>query len=201
MRSRVEMCERAVHCYRLSPLASCHHRHLLPMLGIASNWRVDLATRRFHDAFDEREVCFVDAARFELRLQIAHCRVVLCDDDDAARLAVKPMHDPRSFRAADIQVGTMREDRVDERAVMVSCRRMHDHPRGLVDDEQIGIFVQNIEWDFFGARCARPEQSRGIRWRDIDRDRLADLDAVTRFACDAVNANVRVVNQALDCRA
>ena len=49
--------------------------------------------------------------------------------------------DPGEARAA------MRQERVDERPLRVAGRRMHDHPRRLVDDDQVRVLEADVERD------------------------------------------------------
>lgn len=60
-------------------------------------------------------------------------------DDSGAQNAV----DAGEISAAVIQ------NRIDQCSAAVACRRMYDHPLGLIDDQKIIILVQNIKRNVF----------------------------------------------------
>ena len=97
----------------------------------------------------------------------------------------------RERRAADVV-----EERVDERARPVLVRRVHDHPRGFVDHDQVVVLVDDVKRDRLGPR---------LDWR---RALEAALDPVARrqrrrdFSLDrAVDRHVAVLDAALHLRA
>lgn len=49
----------------------------------------------------------------------------------------------------------MREERVHQRSVRRAVRRVRHHPGGLVDDEQVAVFVHDVERDRFGLGVER----------------------------------------------
>ena len=55
------------------------------------------------------------------------------------------------------------KQRVDQRAGGVARRRMHDHSGRLVDDNEVGVLVQDVERQRF-RRLARPDRVAGCRW-------------------------------------
>ena len=67
------------------------------------------------------------------------------------------------------------EQRVHERAAGMSRRRVDDHPGRLVDDDHVGVLIQ----DASGSASAPRVASTGCG--DVDRERLARLDR----ACSA----------------
>ena len=84
--------------------------------------------------------------------------VILGDDENAGRILVEPVDDPRPFDAADAgkTVSAMRDERVDQRPAAVSSARMHHKPGRLVDDDDVCIFVEDFERDILRLRlCGR----------------------------------------------
>ena len=80
--------------------------------------------------------------------------------------AIEPMDDAGPLLAADAaEIVDMMEERVHQRAAGMAGRRMHDHARRLVDDDQIAILVDDRQRQRFGLRL------RLDRLRDVDRDR------------------------------
>jgi len=76
--------------------------------------------------------------------------VVFCDDQAAARLFIKAMHDSRPFLPADSgKFWEMMEQRIHQRVLAVTRARMNDQPRRFVDYDQILVFIKNVERDRF----------------------------------------------------
>ena len=79
-------------------------------------------------------------------------RVVLRDDHHARRAAIEPVDDARPQLAADAaEIGDVVQQRVDERARGVTRAGMHDHARRLVDDDEVGILVEDLERQRLGC--------------------------------------------------
>ena len=147
-------------------------------------------------SLDQRDVNLVDAATLELTLKVVVCGLVLGDDDKARRVLVQPMHDAGAiFFAYTAQFRRMREHRVDERAGSVARRRMHYHAGRFVDDDKVGVFVDDVEWDGFSPRL-------GGQWRrDAHDDGIAWPDFVRGLAWLAVDRDRAFVNEPLNCAA
>src|SRR6266566_9459085 len=80
----------------------------------------------------------------------------------------------------------MREEGIDERTRRVAGGRMHHHPRGFVDDDQIGILEQDLERDRLGGR------GRLLDLRNEYDKILAVIHALRRVAQALVRIWVRV---------
>ena len=105
--------------------------------------------------------------------------VVLGDHQQAARVAVEAMDDPRPRDAGDAAVlaaAGAGEQRVDERvAVVMPGRRMDDEARRLVDDEQVVVLVDDAR-----AGCPAPgARSSGDGLRHVQ----PELRARRRRSC------------------
>ena len=75
------------------------------------------------------------------------------------------MHDAGPLLAADAaEIVDVVQQRVDERAAGMPGRRMHDHARRLVDDDQVVVLVEDGQRQRFGLR------RRVDRLRDVDAD-------------------------------
>ena len=69
--------------------------------------------------------------------------VALGDDEQAGGVAVQAVHDPGApvLLAARDATG----ERLRKRAMAMPARRMHDHPDGLVDDDQVLVLERDGE--------------------------------------------------------
>ena len=61
----------------------------------------------------------------------------------------------RSSPPMPAQVVAVVQQRVDQRAAGVAGRRVHDHARRLVDHDQVGVLVEDVERDVLGLRRRR----------------------------------------------
>ena len=107
-------------------------RDLLAMHRIAADRNVD-ALALLHQSPHQRDVLLLDFAIVKLARQLLVRGVVLGDDHHAGRALVETMHDARPQLAADAaQVGDVVQQRVDERAAVVSRAGCTTIPAGLL---------------------------------------------------------------------
>ena len=84
----------------------------------------------------------------------------LGDDEKAGGILVDAVDDAGAEASADAGEGlaAVVEEGVYQRSRRGARRRMHDEPGGLVDDDDIGILVDDFKGDRFGGgvdRCGR----------------------------------------------
>ena len=92
-------------------------------------------------------------AQLELERQPAVGQLVLDDDQQAGRVAVEPMDDPRPIFAGQRRERVVVElECVDQGAAPVPSGRVGDHPRRLVHDRQSLVLVDDLDRDVFGLR-------------------------------------------------
>ena len=122
------------------------NRHALRVPRLAPDQRLERAGARLGRAVQDGEVGLAHGrVVFEVAPERAHRAGSLREHHHAARLLVETVHHTRTLHAAHAaHGGTMREERVHERAVGMAGRGMHDHPRRLVDDENIIILKENL---------------------------------------------------------
>ncbi len=111
------------------------------------------------------------------------------------------MHDPRPQFAADRgQLLKVMQQRIDQRSAVArifgrSRSRMHHHARGLVDDRQVIVLVDDVERNFFwdGAQ-------RWSVWRPGDRDLLVAiaLQSQRRLGRRPVHQHLACLNELLN---
>mgnify|MGYP004333525837 CR=1 FL=1 len=72
---------------------------------------------------------------------------------NAARVFVEPMDNTRALFPSYTgqRVAAMGDQRVDERCLTIARGRMHDHAGGLVQHDDLVVFMQNIQRDVFTA--------------------------------------------------
>ena len=127
-------------------------------------------------ADEQRRVHLLDRTLLELALERANRVIVLGDDHHAGRILIQPVHDTRSqFPADALQVRAVRQNRIDQRPRRIPCSRMHHHPRRFVHDEDVAIFIYDIQWQRF-----RLDRNR-LRRRNTHRHHIASA----HFVCGA----------------
>ena len=112
-------------------------RHLLSVLLIPPDWGIDAAACQDF-APDQCDVLFLDLTVVELARKFLVRGIVFRHNHQPRRATVQAVNDARPLLAADAaEIVDVVQQRVDERAATVTGRRMHDHSRGLVDNEQV----------------------------------------------------------------
>jgi hypothetical protein len=87
-------------------------------------------------------------------------RIVLCDEETAARLFVQTVNNAGSFLSANAgQRRAMMKQCIDQGVFAMAGTWMNDEPGRFIDDDEIFVLKQNVEWnrlrlslDFFGRR-------------------------------------------------
>jgi hypothetical protein len=174
--------------------ASVGDGHPFPMCGMAGYCGVNFALLWMEQATEQGVVNFSNAARAELGGEGEVGSIILGDDHAATGIAVKTMNDSRSGDAADPAelIPAMMQEGMHERAMLVAGRGMSDHPRRFVEHEQIIIFEQDPKRDWFGYSIG------GLWGGPMDDDALAGFDCGRRFDGKIVDADMALVDKALD---
>ena len=112
-----------------------------------------------HEPPHERDVSLLDLAIVKLPRQLLVRGVVLRHDHHARRAFVEAMHDAGAQLAADAaEIGDVMEQRVDQRARVVPGARMHHHAGRLVDDDDVGVLVEDVDREILGGGVAPPRR-------------------------------------------
>ena len=82
--------------------------------------------------------------------------VIFGNDHDAAGILIQPVHDAGADHPVDArQVLTVKQQRIDQRARIMSRRRMHYHASGFIEHDHIFIFIDDIQRNVFRLRLQR----------------------------------------------
>ncbi len=114
----------------------------------------------------ERNVALLDLAAGKLLGQLAVCDVVLGDDNQAAGFLVQTVHDAGTHLAAYFrELAESMQQRIDQRAaialVVGGARAGVDHhSRRLVDDREVGVFIDDVERNVLRDGAQRRRQGR-----------------------------------------
>src|SRR5262245_43658736 len=118
-------------------------RHLLPVRRVATDRRVD-APARLHDPPHQRHVFLLNVAIAKLPRQLFVRAVILGNHHQARGAPIETMHNPRPLLAANAaEIRHVVKKGVDQRAARMTRGGMDDHSRGLVDDDDIAILIED----------------------------------------------------------
>jgi hypothetical protein len=151
----------------------CHHGHFLALLGMTANGCIDRPLWRWHGPTDQGEIATPELMRLELCRQMPVTAVVLGHQEQTRRILIQAMHNARSCRSAHARKRwTVVQQRVHQRAVGMAWRRVHHHPRGLVNHQQGRILVDNVEREFLR------HGTRWLRRGNMHRNNFSPADAM-----------------------
>jgi hypothetical protein len=160
---------------------------------VAPDRCLDPPAPRARPSADEREVRSLELSPPDEVSQAAVGLRRPRNHEQAGRVAVESVHD-----AGPLGVATGRstgQQTVHERAVSVSRRRMNDHTRRLVHDEQVLVLEGHAQVDVLGL------QRVGLRFRQLDLERLAAREPSALGRRSAVESDRAGPDQPLRCGA
>ncbi len=104
------------------------------------------------NAITHRIIATFNAVPRKLLRKSVMRRICFGDNQQAGRVFIDAVDDPRSFLSAHAgqAVAKMEQERIDQSAAGGAGCRMDHHACGLVDDDQVMILVYNVEWNGLG---------------------------------------------------
>ena len=166
----------------------------------AEGRRDDTAAAHGH-APDERQVLplepAVTAMGSKLLGEPAMGAIIFCDHHETARIFVEAVNDAWPLYAANSReaAAAVGNEGIDQGAARVSGTGVDDKAGLFVDDDEVSIFIDDIQRDGLGPRHGRNS------WRQQRLDLLAGPDPVPRFAdCRALDGNPTFGNSILKAR-
>lgn len=166
-------------------LAIIANAHAFAVRTMPSDRCVDRATACQHSVTN-REVIARDIAVSERTHERRMCRQGPGDEKQAARVLVEPVNDAGSRQHLERRLEV--QQAIQQSAARVARTRVHDQPGWLVDDDQVFILENDVEFD--GLRLVG---DCDISFRS-ERDLLAPLHSVPRARRLAVDAD-RAIQQ------
>jgi len=177
--------------------------HALAVSRVAADGAFDDSFRLLDASLHEGEVELLDAALLQLSREVGVSAVVLGDEEEAGGVLVESMDDSRPEYAADAgKIGAVGQESVDEGMSSMAGRGMHGQARGLIDDEEVLVLVDDVKGHGFRLDVERPRRrdahvddvvaSQEVRWADgasVNRDK--------RFVDEASGVGAREAGAAL----
>jgi len=94
--------------------------------------------------------------------------VVFRDNNAAARLLIETMHDTGPLFSTNTgKIRAMMQERVNEGVFALARARMNNEAGGFINDDQVAVLEQNVEWDRLGLTV------------DPGRRRLRQIDLIS----------------------
>ena len=130
----------------------------------------------------------------DLHLQLHQRLLALGHHDAARRVLVEPVHDAGPQLPADAgQVGAMVQQALNQGAIPVAGRRMHGEPGGLIEHDQVGVFVEHIQGHGLGQQIGQ-----GLRRRHPQRHAVALAQGGLGPAGDPIDPHIAGLDELLD---
>lgn len=146
-------------------------------------------------AVEQSDVRFRHLAAPELLRQPLVRGVVPRDQQRAGRSSIEAMHNAGAQFATQFREPAKAvEQRAHQRSARSHCAGMNDHPRRLVYNGDVLIFIKNFQGDGFRQRLPRR------RGRDANQNRLSRLNAVRALPWNAIHLDPSLVHEALQAR-
>ena len=144
-------------------------RHLVTVLLVPPDRLANAAAQEARCPFDECKVFFAQSALGKLGAECAVGRIGFRHQHDARSLTIQPMNDSRAFDSAYSAEGSsaMRKKCMNQGVLARPRPRMHDHPRGFVDREEVFVLKEDLQRDIH-----RPQLHR-LHGRKRDRKGIA----------------------------
>ncbi len=122
----------------------------VPLLALAKapDGLVDSARIQPDDAVNEGQIPFFDELLAKVFGHSLMGLLGLGDDDQAGSLFIQTMDEARTDRFPDVInvfAVEIKSQCVQQSAAFVAVCRMNQHARGLVDDDQLGIFIYHVD--------------------------------------------------------
>jgi hypothetical protein len=136
-----------------SAFAIFHSGHGSAVTRVTRNGDLDFACQSWQFAANNGVINFLHGAVSELIGQTKMGGIIFGNDKAAAGVFIEAMNNPGPGVASDpTQLAcAMVEQSIDEGMFVVACARMHHEARGFVNDDQIRIFMKDVEGNFFGG--------------------------------------------------
>lgn len=182
---------------RMRLASMCGSRgHAEAVNAIASDSTLDFSGRLLDSAVYQRQIPFGNRTRLKLACEIRVAEVVPGDHEQSGSLLVQSVHNSRTIRAAGLrQTLEVVQQCINERSLMNSCTNVYHHPGWLIDDRQVGIFINDLQRNGF-----RDENTR-FRFRQGDFDLFFATQLVACLRGLSIQQDLLVVNPSLDLRA
>lgn len=138
------------------------------IIGMTADVRTQSSGRRERDPIDESPINAMDGLFPELFCEESMTAIIFGDHKDATCVLVEAMNDtgPMPLKARGKNIGMMYKG-INKRILLVAIARMDHEPCGLVDNNNVRIFMQYSQWkikrfEFLGTNWLRNDYDNTI---------------------------------------
>jgi hypothetical protein len=125
---------------------------------------------------DNGDIFLLDRSRFPKPAQFASGRVLFGHERHSAGFAVEAVNEMRPDTLTQMQAHPTNQTRSS-----IALRRMANQTSRLVDDQQVGVFVENVQ-SSFQSHSAQPKMWVSQAWQELKAKSKGSREAtVTRF--------------------
>ena len=139
------------------------HGHLLAFDRMPADGGVHPAAVLFYISVHDRLITAVEGVFLNLFCEAGVRTITFGHNQQAAGVLINAVDNARPQHAVDAReaVAAMRQQRVDQRAVPVARRRMHNHPLRLVHHHKIIVLIHDVERDILRLDIQRLRLRQG----------------------------------------
>ncbi len=170
---------------------SCVDGHFLPVLWMPTYRKSNLPLTLWQASDHDSSIGFAHLSRFKLFSEGFQRRLILGDEQDAGRILIKSMDDPRTERCFFNIPSPVCQQGVHHRPMPLTGGGMYNHTGRFVNRGQTVIFIQDIERNIF----RRSGGWLGKRGRDFYDFTAADR--IARLLRISVYQNMATSNEQL----
>jgi hypothetical protein len=171
------------------PAAIVAYRHAQAILRVATNGHLNTSAPG-HRPLNQSNVLPVHTPLGQLLNEILTGMFALGDHQKAAGVFIQAMDDPCAWQVRIS--GTVRKYRIGQGALRVTRARVGKHAGGLIDDQNLRIFVYDAQWYRFGQPVFR------LSWRNQHPYRFPAPDAQAGAGMLSVDLDLTGLQQFLD---
>ena len=171
-----------------TPATPCGH--LFSVGGMTAHRQVDDPGRCLCLCIDQGQISFLNLAFLKLASQTFVGHVIFRHNHHSGSVLVKAVDNARTKLTTNaFQITAMVEQAIDKGPGSVSCRRVNHKAGRLVQHNDIGVFMEDGKWNWFGFAGDR------LRRRDFRPDSVVAPDDISGLFGQAIDSNVACPNQ------
>lgn len=168
-------------------------RHFDAAFGVAGDREFDPSFCAGEFPLNKREIGLLDRAGLERFGEFGVGEIVFGDHDGSGGVFVEPMDDARAEGVAALRERLAAAEKgVDERAARIPCPGVDGHASRLVNNDEVVVFVEDVEGDRFGFGFERSTRLRP------DSDPVASFEFLTGLGRPAIDQDKAGIDEFLD---
>ena len=179
--------------FRDRRLAARMYGHSLAVHLMAGDGLLDATSLCQGHPVDQSLIEFADLTLLKLQRQTQMSGIRLGHHHDPGRVLVEPVYDAGLLNAANAgKVLAVGQQGIDQSTLAMRAGRMNHQAFVLIEHQQVGILIENLQWDLFSLGLGR------LQGRYLDEDLLARLESRGGLARATVEQDASAADPILD---